>query len=393
MFTHLGWPQAPRFAARLLYLQAIAERYEELSVCEDAWVTSDIAALSATVFGIASNSSAHLDTPDAAPFQVLLDEVRKVAEVLGLSSPLARKIRDAFVAQLGQWQCGACSPGHVCAGRNAWADDRALAERGRCLLSLQRLFATAEEIAREQYPRPIPLKLVAGSALDERLGSQAPFYAISGTTASIAPDTRRLCVVVNPNSFDLAAFRSILFVFLHEAFVHGLAGIPPGDPQAVAADPFSEGWMDWLASKVLRDWADDARAKSEWSFALRAAFADSGEEYHAARMQLTKRYGTGAIAARRLARGMRLLELDPEKAWERFRKFSVELNSSPMSGSERGKLVRSVNACLLEVSTPSEEQRRAAAAAYRAIEAFLTGRPWSHLAEALVRGAEPLLAK
>ena len=390
-FTHLGWPGAPRLAARLLFMQAISSHYEAITCSGDARVGDELHGLTDSVLAVAKSTISFVDSEAPARFEVLLGNLGGVAQAQSMVTDLARKVRDSFVSTASQWRCSNCSPDPVCGGSDAWVDDRALSTNGRCIAELKRLFESAVALARQQYPASQYSELVIGSEF--RRVSDLSVASVAGTTRTISsnPPVRRLALVVDPDRFDKGAFLSVFFVFFHESFVHGLAGLAPGDPEALLADPFAEGWMDWIAVKLLRDWAT-SDAKHVWPFSLRQAFADSGEAYHFARMNGSSRYLTGALAAQRLLSTMRRMDTSDAHAWNVFVRYSVRVNASNSSGATRGLLVRAVNASLMDTTDRSGPQVQARRLATQAVDGYVNGgAKWATLTKSLIRAAEPVL--
>jgi hypothetical protein len=255
--------------------------------------------------------------------------------------------------------CEQCAGGPaVCDGGDY--DDEIVERGGHCIASFRGLFTATQEIARRYHEAAgikakwpdCRFKLRFVNAKPHKLGSN---IHISGEfDPSKDPGTVNL--MVQPMTFDWPAYASVCYVLLHEAF-HALAGIEEGTTRngVSPADPFGEGWVDWMVFRILKEVAGGKGPGAAHSSTLLhpEEQISRAELLHLARFDdfscdheddaemparcRTLRAGSDA-AERFLDLCERFLESD-EEAWKFFLEVSLRLNMRRISMDEHESLV------------------------------------------------------
>lgn len=242
--------------------------------------------------------------------------------------------------------CSACSGQPlVCNGGDY--DDEFVTRGGHCIQPFADLFALAVAIARD-YHAAAGIDPSIWPECEFRLGfvnlKPHPFASPPEISGETSPERSpvRLTLVLQPKSFDWAAFAAVPYVLLHEAFhvVGGIAGILRQG--ACRQDPFAEGWLDWIAFRAL-----ERTASGEGPAARHAAqFRHPGEQINRARQlhlaradettsadaPLSREIHAGQLAAERFFDlCQRFLPSEEDEDWLFFLSVSLRLNLEAMT--------------------------------------------------------------
>jgi hypothetical protein len=164
--------------------------------------------------------------------------------------------------------CRKCTPfERICEGVSDAEDDEIVTARGMCVVQLREMFDIASEVARAYYsthgtlfPAGKPPEIVFSTVqFMTEVGahnSAADRYA-SGLTnyfSTLARAQVQLHLYVR--MFDLETYKSVLYLLFHECIAHAFHATHPDPKERETAKPyerFTEGWMDWVAYKILEE--------------------------------------------------------------------------------------------------------------------------------------------
>jgi hypothetical protein len=270
---HVSWPQLMPLSLRLRAAIAILDTGECFEAfADDAMAALVLGELDRAVTGEMgvlgrtrrSEQEAQLEGPalDAYYARVGAELAKKTGSVAG-GSPLAAQLTQSLRQVCASTVCQTCaagaSPVYMCqwTRKSEAEDDRTVAGRGACLQVLSELFTFTKDLAASAYQNAcrkcqvIVFELHSGH--DER--SSELDIAIHGVTTENATAPLRVRVVrlrFCAESVGVEDYLSLPYVLLHECLVHGLCGVNIEAPEAVLSTAFHEGWMDCVASEVLK---------------------------------------------------------------------------------------------------------------------------------------------
>ena len=273
-----------------------------------------------------------------------------------------------FQSKANQFSCGDCNTIRVCDGKEE--DHETVAEWGLCVRPFRDLFEFAVDVTRTYYKHyATQFDLSAAPAIrfaTRYCGTEkphgVPFDAfVGGTTRFLGPsqEISEVRLDFSVDNFDWYTYLACLYVFLHECICHAYPGIlpsPHGRKPVSHHDSFADGWMDWVAARVMEE-VLEGRGLAP-SIALKISHRSDrlkigngfhnarGDWRHSRRSDDAVWVGWGHIAADKT---LKLLEKilksqkasnPQEESWAAFLRLSFDLNlQQKFSRLERHKFV------------------------------------------------------
>jgi hypothetical protein len=209
---------------------------------------------------------------ETPPMQSHMGAIVRRAETLAASSPAPRKVVNEYLTVIRQRtqeiDCGLCarSPRTPCSPTM----DRDVVDLnvrdGACIGRLRAQFDQTVEVARwffgafgeaSSYVLNRDLRLSTSHT-----GSPRPHgfecSHVSVTASHVRePKVSRVKLIFHLEQFAESTYHVIPYVFLHELICHVWDGAETGIiPEPSDADPFAEGWMDFIAICLHDEWLD-----------------------------------------------------------------------------------------------------------------------------------------
>lgn len=136
--------------------------------------------------------------------------------------------------------------------------------------------------------------------------------------------------------FDWDTYCAVPYVLFHECICHAYQNLYPGNRERgpIGEDGFLDGWMDWIAFKVL-----------EQEYSENSPQSSIGAQFHAARIRLDPQKpwahrALGVRTAKKLLYSLSVLPGSYENAWQKFMEISCDLDVLVLSTYERILLIR-----------------------------------------------------
>ncbi|MGB8423549.1 hypothetical protein [Paraburkholderia sp.] len=314
------------------------------------------------------------------------------------NAPGVKTWRDALVKVSGEISCEkCCAPASICQGGKEFLQDmKTVEQHGLCIKPLKTMFDDAKTITDFAY-QYVHGKSLTGVALATELLGESPGLAaaaffVGGNFRESVHGTPQVTLFVNPTEFSLRSFLVTVYVFVHELVSHAKCGIPTASEYSKISTEYSEGWMDWVATHLIRlvegRCAVTSDGRLRWS-----DVASEAVNYH--RMRIDPASGAvenvknraGALAAESLHFlfwGMTPME-GRESAFWLLAQFSMAVNASQATDERRGALVARVSSVLGKASTPAEAAVLAPVAWVAAIKRYATDKNHTKLLASLLR--------
>jgi hypothetical protein len=255
-----------------------------------------------------TRSSTH--PPGAGSLSDSVDSVLKtLVAVAGVSSQnkrltVAKPVRGELKRRIGELKCSNCSPIVPC--RGFIEDDQIVAEKGECLKDFKNQFAFAHEVVvhhYNHYRRELgrDVSTIPVTFNTEKVG-QRPHdlpseILVSGRTKYHDSPSygSQVFLILVPTSFDWNAYCASLYLLFHELFVHAFQsthgeGLRTGPRED---DPFSEGWMDWLAFDLMSE-RIGAQRGLPWRSTSQDDNIEGGRKLHDARTDVSLPFRQGS---------------------------------------------------------------------------------------------------
>jgi hypothetical protein len=273
---------------------------------------------------------------------------------------LLTDLQTAIKRRASHISCERCSPLHprICDGGGD--DDEITSRGGVCIAPLKKMFDLALLVSRAYYTH-------YGTLLNEDTAPEVVFsthpspskphdlpvdYFINGAVwYEDQPDRNRSRVefILPAELFDRPTYLSALYIPFHECIAHAFHALTPKVERRKEANPdnrFEEGWMDWVASQVLRETIDREGLAATLQYDLPHSHKrrDETQFFHLARVKThqfnnrRKRVEGGSVsehayqrqtgknAAIKLFTLLRNHPKDCPDHWERFLQISFDLN-------------------------------------------------------------------
>lgn len=170
--------------------------------------------------------------------------------------------------------CKRCShvSDYVC--KDGKHDNALVHQTGRCISSVKNIFDATCKVARSYYKqygdkeltRFLPSVDLSTEYVAEKPHEFPVDYHIGGRTLYIDDKNHhsRITLYLNTKKFDPESFAAIAYVFFHEIISHAFyeVAFKTGKRRySLPRDCFAEGWMDWVAYKVMGQVFDERRRK------------------------------------------------------------------------------------------------------------------------------------
>ena len=354
----LGWPELPRFVARLLSVRAqLAHHGElaELSSQSEYCAVRDALLLTVDVI----QPDACKDPPVLQSYLTRVWKTVSENHVDALSAPSMKGLNATLQQQYHGDYCVQCQPPEIC---NGDASPGAIRTHGHCLSSLTNLFTGASAFADALYLEHAGIEQGFRPDFAFSTGHMSEIVkqlnvAVTGRAGELPTtrDRRRrrsIRITVAISKFELEDYIACLYVIFHECFVHGWCGVALGGDQVCLSDSFHEGWMDLVGLRLLCDCLSSTNSPlASLVTPHETLFQEISKRVSEVRSDYQRRgaprsaaiNGTGVKAAKTL-RGVFGLVFDNNVlADSLFYKFSLRLNASDYSDEARGRVVTSVN--------------------------------------------------
>lgn len=249
--------------------------------------------------------------------------------------------------------CRQCAPDAPCQGTESSSleDRKTLTARGHCIIGLLAIIKCSEELTDELYKlhapgiAPIPISFIASYL---RAPNPKLKMSIDGSTIQRS-SSRFVKIGFHTGAFGWQDYVAVLPIAFHEYFVHGRCGIDISAPDAVLAESFDEGWMDWVGLILLEEWLQNLPDTApEFLRANSDRFESIATKLNLSRFDDTLNadapvWQTG-VRAGRIVRNIAQTAMGSKCAGDKvFFAFSLGLNSSELSGYCRQELVDKLN--------------------------------------------------
>lgn len=294
----------------------------------------------------------HLDVS----LQTALDRFKQSLPTLLLdkNAVLTQRLLPVLESRIAQISCEKCTPfDRVCEGVSDAEDDEIVSARGLCIEQLRRMFELAHEVTLSYYAtyatlfrRDAPPEVVFSTLqYKSEVGSHNSSVNRYGGGLTVFFTTVARAQVqlhLNVGKFDLDTYKSVPYLLFHECLAHAFHGIYPDPKKRTKTEPydrFTEGWMDWVAYKILEEvvkgtgreglrWQDEITLPDvfEVSTTLHAARSNPAN-----RVEGTSQVRLGVRAAQLTCEffatlsAKRVLE-ELDDWWGRFLQLSFDLN-------------------------------------------------------------------
>jgi hypothetical protein len=263
--VHIPLDRRKIIAARLIFFEAAEPLALNAAQSGAANAFNNFRNLYHSYFDWAANES----EPSAALDQFLLDTLGRIkAPSEALFSkylPLFKSIWTAIELNAKQMACQLCShlPHQIC--DNGDYDAEIVHKRGHCIKPLRRMFTLASDVAQTYYSNYAKLNPVRPDVVfatgfcnsREELHDFPIPYSVTGVTEFPSRgQVSRVKLRFVPASFDWDTYAANLYILFHECVCHAFHAITPTclDRKPLPPfDTFAEGWMDWVAYKVLEE--------------------------------------------------------------------------------------------------------------------------------------------
>ena len=273
---------------------------------------------------------------------------------------LYKILRRAMSAEAKKMACVPCSTRapQVCDGGKY--DDELVSLGGACVAPLKEMFELARDIAVHYYKTYGTLMsgnpevvFVTRYENDKPHDFPVDFYVGGLTDYADSPllTRARVALLIQSEHFDTATYLSSLYALFHECFVHAFQGITPKIPKRTAAKPeerFTEGWMDWVAIKVLEKVLDGEASVPFSNLRFIPEKRAHAQDFHRARIkttgaQISQYAGQLSNGAKTAEKVLRVFENYPKPGfdpWRSFLQLSFDLNMmSDFTADQRDNLV------------------------------------------------------
>lgn len=348
--SHIRLTERKALAARLVFAQVVGPQivpFIEQGPSADLEYRSFVQAFKSTVDRV---TNVQIGSPLTEPLDRFL-----MSFFDQLASKLQFELRGAYGSTLNGWleamrdkaatiSCNACSGSEMVCDTDRSLGDRLVSYRGLCIDPLREMFSVAWGVAKKCYEQHSSLlKNVVGScrvgfATELALAPPHSFgvnFAVSGLTDfTKSPTVIKLKVFVA--GFDWETYCSVPYVLFHECICHAFQNAYPRNRERAPADEdgFLDGWMDWVALKML-----------ELEYPENSSAASVGAQFHAARIGLDlhrpwAHRALGVEAAKKLFYTLKLLPGSYEDPWRPFLEISCDLDVLALSTYERTLLIR-----------------------------------------------------
>jgi len=368
---HIPLAERKALCGRLLYLEA-ADRRKSAFV--RAGAVSEFDQLQYNLFCLTDQATTNPD--NAVPLDRFLETL--ATDLNDHARPQLRGGHAGLVASLlkeikqgaSKLSCHTCSPlsPTVCNGGDQ--DDEIVARSGHCIAPLRTMFDVALQATREYYSRfgtlslaaPIPEVMFSTQLFRGKPHDIPVDYYVGGVTTYHEGNNKswvqvQLCLCVT--KFDWSTYLAVLYVLFHECVSHAFNGLFPS-PQARTSmepnDPFGEGWMDWVAYRIMEEVIQGQGPARALAAKIRFPneHRDVGTQFHLVRADHERKprseysyiYAEGKSAAEKLYYLMERLVGSRSASWEAFLRMSFDLNMLSLPVSDRMKFVRLIDAYL-----------------------------------------------
>jgi hypothetical protein len=347
--VHIPIDKRKIIAARLIFFEAAEPFALEASLNGAETQFNSFRTIYHTLFDAEAKKSPHTD-----PLDKFLTATLAAVKIPGHALfthhlSLFDSIWNEIEKKAGSMSCGSCSHilPQVCDGGHF--DNEIVAHKGYCIKPLHALFDLARKVTDIYYRQyatlastypPITFSTGFCSSKETLHDIPVALYVSGVTEFPQEGHVTQVKLRIIPELFDRQTYAANLYVLFHECIAHAFHAISPsavGRTPLPAFDQFSEGWMDWVAFKVLEEFTSN-RGPARKLLPKNPFFYEcisKGREYHDARMNFqhagcsiyTKLLFAGATAARNL---LSLLEnkypADPDNALKEFYALSFNLN-------------------------------------------------------------------
>ncbi len=301
MEEHIPLSERKQLCARIVYLDAT----EPLAREAKARHPEDFAYLQDRFFSMIDRN---VDQPSKTyPLDKFLrDSFARFDPTLNeptVPKSLGDSIRTALESRVRQVDCAACS--HKCS-LTSICDDGAhdhqlVAGCGLCIRPLREMFDLAEAVARMYYEKYAKLETQYPKVIFSTHFKRDPkklhdfpvdFYITGKTQYMRCGERVQIQLILTPKAFNLATYAATPYVMFHEFIAHAFTALYPEPPDSLkcsAQDHFGEGWMDFVALKVMQEVFDGVGPAA--SLRSRMPFLTQGirqaETFHNARVDWT----------------------------------------------------------------------------------------------------------
>ena len=288
--------------------------------------------LAATDFLVNTGNEFPLDSANESLLQTAQPFAASFFEA---ASPTDPEFIASFKNQISLVQCARCvgNSGRICDG--GINDDFNVDNNGLCFAPFRSIFEYASQVAYEYYARyGFSFKsLKPKRPLFASKSIREPYPIIDGFTYREGA-IPTVVMAVKEDRFDLQAYDSLFYIFLHECICHVYRGIKRANStfgMSAGGNAFVDGWLDWVTVRIV----DELRTTSMPN-QLRQRFETFRNQTHHLHYQrmhaesasieptllLRRRYG--AETASRVFRQVQTVRRSG--SWKLFLRFSLSLN-------------------------------------------------------------------
>jgi hypothetical protein len=235
-----------------------------------------------------SPASEHLDSNLKGLASDLL--TASAPHLTGTFAPFLSPLVTQLTGHMTGLSCSTCSGSPtVCDGGPN--DDALVAGGGHCIGLLRQLFDVALWIAQNAFQRYLPAVSLPAVEFSTAHWNQKPHdipveLYCGGTTTFANGGNSVVKLHLTPAKLDWDTCLACLYVLVHECFCHAFYGArnPNRREGTGNDDPFTEGWMDWLAHELLlqnRDFAQGLPASGTEFASIATIFTEARSQYRA----------------------------------------------------------------------------------------------------------------
>lgn len=255
--SHISFEQRKGLALRLIALPLLHQHEARLL---HVGAQNDLQLLRSNISYLAgeairSPNSEHLDCSLKGLASKLF--TASAPQLAGSFAPRFSPLVTQLTRQMNALSCSTCSgsPSVCDGGQN---DDALVAGGGHCIGLLRQLFDVALLIAQNAFQRYLPAVSLPAVEFSTAHFNQKPHdipvaLYCGGKTTFANGGNSVVQLHLTPDVLDWDTCLACLYVLVHECFCHAFYGARNPSQRDVTGndDPFTEGWMDWLAHELL----------------------------------------------------------------------------------------------------------------------------------------------
>ena len=256
--SHISFEQRKGLAVRLIALPLLHQHEARLLQVGAQnglqWLRGEISYLAGQA--IMSPPGEHLDSNLKDLAKTLL--TASASHLTGTFAPRFSPLLTQLTGHMNALSCCTCSGSpSVCEGGQN--DDALVAGGGHCIGLLRQLFDVALQIAQDAFHRYLPALSLPAVGFSTAHWNKKPHdipveLYCGGSTAFANGGNSVVQLHLTPAALDWDTCLACLYVLVHECFCHAFYGARNPSKREEGTgndDPFTEGWMDWLAHELL----------------------------------------------------------------------------------------------------------------------------------------------